>query len=68
LLPDAQDPALRGVPTARALDSLVFSSPGRPWSDVMVAGRWVVRDGRHPRANAIAREYDEAMAPLWQAD
>jgi hypothetical protein len=34
----------------------------------MVAGRWVVRDGRHPRANAIAREYDEAMAPLWQAD
>jgi formimidoylglutamate deiminase len=29
------------------LDVLIFSSPSRPWRDVMVSGRWVVRDHRH---------------------
>jgi formimidoylglutamate deiminase len=40
LVADLQDAPLLGVPSERLLDALVFSSPGRPWRDVMVAGRW----------------------------
>ena len=50
---------------AHTLDALVFSSPGRPWSGVMVAGRWVVHDGAHPRARSIAQAFEEAMTALW---
>ncbi len=41
---DPNDDALRDVPTARLLDALVFVSPSRPFRDVMVGGRWRVRD------------------------
>ncbi len=56
---------LLGLPASRWLDALVFSSPGRPWRDVMVAGRWVIRDHGHARGTAIARAFDDAMAQLW---
>lgn len=68
LVPDAADPALLGVPADRTLDALMFSSPGRPWSEVMVAGRWVVRGGRHPQGETIARAFSQAMAALWGRD
>jgi len=64
LMADPADPALLGVPPERALDALVFSSPGRPWSDVMVAGRWVLRDGLHPQGVAIADRFAQAMQEL----
>ena len=66
LVVDARDPGLIGVAPAQTLDALVFSSPARPFHDVLVAGRWVVRDGRHPRGEAIARDFEAAMAWLWQ--
>ncbi|MFP5398549.1 MAG: formimidoylglutamate deiminase [Gammaproteobacteria bacterium] len=65
LVADAQDPALLGIPPGRWLDAAVFSSPTRPWRDVMVAGRWVRRDGRHARGSAIAARFTEAMHALW---
>ncbi len=68
LLADPLDPALLGMPASRWLDALVFSSPGRPWSDVMVAGRWVISDSRHPHTEAIARRFDAAMQALWADD
>jgi formimidoylglutamate deiminase len=68
LVPDAGDPALLGVPADRTLDALVFSSPGRPWGEVMVAGRWVIRDGRHRQAEAIANAFSQAMGSLWSGD
>ena len=43
---DPEDAALREIPTANLLDAMTFVSPGRPFRDVMVAGRWVVRSGR----------------------
>jgi formimidoylglutamate deiminase len=64
LVAGPDDPALLGVPPGRTLDALVFSSPSRPWSDVMVAGRWVLRDGLHPRGEAIASRYAQAMQEL----
>jgi len=59
------DPGLLGLPPARWLDALVFSSPGRPWRDVMVAGRWALREHRHGRAQPIAAAFAQAMAALW---
>ena len=60
LVVDASDSALLGVPDERLLDALVFSSPGDPFRDVMVAGRWVPRD----RA-AVAERFAAAMQALW---
>jgi formimidoylglutamate deiminase len=65
LVTDARAPALLGVPPERLLDALVFSSPCSPWRDVMVAGRWRVRDGRHADEDAIAARFGQAMQALW---
>ena len=67
LVVDARDPALIGIAPAQSLDALVFSSPARSFRDVLVAGQWVVHDGKHPRAEAIAKGFEAAMAELWQA-
>jgi len=64
LVVDVADPALRGVAARKMLDALVFSSPTLPWKDVIVAGRWSIRAGRHKSAAAIARRYAKAIAAL----
>jgi formimidoylglutamate deiminase len=51
---DTEDESLLGLPDEQLLDALVFSSPSRPWRDVMVAGRWVVRDHHHDAEGAQA--------------
>lgn len=65
LVADAHEPALLGVPARHTLDALVFSSPARPWQDVMVAGQWRLRHGKHPQAAAIAHAFEGAMGALW---
>ena len=57
LVVDPGADALLGMDARRSLDALVFSSPAGPWRDVMVAGRWVLRDGRHAAARSIAKRY-----------
>lgn len=52
LVVDTDDESLLGVPDGQLLDALVFSSPARPWRDVLVAGRWVIRNRRHDAASA----------------
>jgi len=64
LVVDASADALLGVAAERSLDALVFSGPSAPWRDVMVAGRWVVRDGVHAAAPAIAARFVAAMREL----
>lgn len=66
LVADADDPATLGVPAPHGLDAMVFSSPVRPWRDVMVAGRWVIRNHAHGQGPRIAGEFTRAMAGLWQ--
>lgn len=60
LVIDTADAALVGVPGDHRLDALVFSSPGRPWRDVMVAGRWV-------GAADTAGRFAEVMQRLWSS-
>lgn len=67
LVVDTHDAALRGVPASHLLDALVFSSPGRPWRDVMVGGRLVVENHRHAGADAVADRFEAAMQALWAA-
>ena len=64
LVVDPHADALLGVAAERSLDALVFSSPSAPWPDVMVAGRWLVRDGVHAAAPAIAARFAAAMSEL----
>jgi formimidoylglutamate deiminase len=68
LVVDTQDHALLGVPAGHLLDALVFSSPGRPWRNVMVAGRWVITDHRHAQAARIGADFATAMQDLWAGD
>ncbi|MBC7709627.1 MAG: formimidoylglutamate deiminase [Rhizobacter sp.] len=65
LVVNLSQPALLGVPDARTLDALIFSSPSAPFDDVMVAGRWVIRDGAHRKTDVIAAAFNDAMRQLW---
>jgi len=65
LVADPDDASLLGLPQARWLDALVFSSPGRPWRDVMVAGRWALRHHHHAQVERIAAGFAQAMRTLW---
>ena len=61
---DVDDPALAEAPRETVLDAAIFGPCRRPVRDVMVAGRWAVRDGRHPREDAIFACYRKAMARI----
>ena len=59
LVLDAAQSALCGLPPTHLLDGLVFGAPERPFSMVMVAGRWV------DAANKPAPGFRAAMQALW---
>jgi formimidoylglutamate deiminase len=61
---DVADAALAGQPADVLLDAAIFGPCRRPVRDVMVAGRWVVRDGRHPREDAALARYRATLARL----
>ena len=46
------------------LDAWILGGTQNPVRDVMVAGKWVIRDGRHRQEAAIHEEYRKAMARL----
>jgi formimidoylglutamate deiminase len=61
---DAEHPALVGREGLALLDAWVFSGNATPVRDVMVAGRWVVRDGAHVRGREIAAAFARTMRRL----
>ncbi len=65
LVADAQAAPLLGVPATHLLDAMVFSSPARLWREVMVAGRWVVRDHASVAGPEAASNFKQAMHDLW---
>ena len=64
LVVDTQDDALRGLPVERLLDAVVFAAPAAPFRDVMVAGRWVLRNGHHAAGEMLAAAFESAMIQL----
>lgn len=62
---DTTHPSLAGAPEARLLDRLVFSATAvSPIRDVIVGGRWVVRERQHPAAETSAAAYRTAVRAL----
>jgi len=68
LVVDTAASALLGIPAAHLLDAVVFSSPARPFRDVLVAGRWVVRNHHHGAAGAIATRFAAALGEVWEGE
>lgn len=61
---DAAHPALDELAGDDLLDALVFATDATPVRDVMVGGRWQVRDGRHAREEEIAAAWAAARREL----
>ena len=67
LVADTGCGALLGIPASRQLDAMVFSSPARPWQQVLVAGRWAWAPQQVAQAAAVADRYRQVMDELWAA-
>jgi formimidoylglutamate deiminase len=64
LVVDTQAPALLGVPDSHVLDALMFSSPVRPFRDVLAGGRWVTREHRNADGARIGERFADAMRQI----
>ncbi len=63
---DSASPIFAGSGPARVLDAYLFSGNLNPVRDVMVGGRWVVRDGHcaHIDEEHVANSYRDALKRL----
>lgn len=61
LVIDTRAPALLGVPDSHLLDALMFSSPARPFRDVLAGGRWITREHRSVDSQGIGARFVEAV-------
>lgn len=61
---DASAPMFAGSAYSQILDSLVFSGQPNPISHVMVAGRWVIENGRHEAEGDITGAYRELVGRI----
>lgn len=57
LVLDAEHPALLGREGDALVDAWVFAASSSPVRDVMVGGRWVVRDGHHAVEEDVMERY-----------
>jgi formimidoylglutamate deiminase len=61
---DGDDPYFAAASGDQILDRWIFASPTRPVRDVMVAGAWRIRDGRHADDEAIDRAFAKTLKKL----
>lgn len=61
---DANNPILAAKTGDQILDSLIFSGNDNAVEDVMVAGRWVVENGRHPEEERTAADFRRVLDRL----
>lgn len=61
---DANGPLFAGREGDELIDTFVFAGSGHGVRDVMVAGRWLVQEGRHFAETAIAAGYKRAMQSI----
>jgi formimidoylglutamate deiminase len=55
---------MAGARADTALDHLIFAGGSAAIRDVMVGGRWVVKDRRHAAEERLAKPFRELMAGL----
>ena len=58
------DNVLAHTPDDFVLDRVVFGCDRSPFSDVMVAGRWLVQDFRHAAEGQLKRHYNDTLRRL----
>jgi formimidoylglutamate deiminase len=61
---DPACPTLAGLTGDALVDGAVFAGNANPVRDVMVGGRWTVREGRHPREAEVLARYRAALARI----
>jgi formimidoylglutamate deiminase len=61
---DSEHPSMAGAAVETTLDHLLFAAAATAIRDVMVAGRWVVRGGRHPVEGRLAAPFAALMQRL----
>lgn len=61
---DTDDAALADQPVESVLDAAIFGPCRRPVRDLMSGGRWVVRDGHHPREQDALRRFRAALSRI----
>jgi formimidoylglutamate deiminase len=59
---DAENPAMAGGALDTSLDRLLFAGGRAAVRDTMVAGKWVVRDGRHAADDRLRSEFGPLLA------
>jgi formimidoylglutamate deiminase len=64
LVLDASHPALAGATPDSVLDRLLFAGADRSIRDVMVRGRWVVKDRRHGAEDQLRESFPRIMNGL----
>jgi len=61
---DAEHPSMAGGALDTSLDRLLFAGGRAALRDTMVAGRWVVRDGRHAADEMLRADFGRLVARL----
>jgi formimidoylglutamate deiminase len=64
LVLDARHPSMAGLPQDAALDRLLFAGADKAIRDVMVGGRWVIKDGHHSADEGLREEFGRIMVNL----
>jgi len=64
LVLDVSHASMMGAATDGALDRLLFAGADRAIRDVMVAGRWVIRDCRHAAEDQMRANFARAVKNL----
>jgi formimidoylglutamate deiminase len=64
LVLDASHPAMAGAAADAALDRLLFAGADKSIRDVMVAGRWVVKDRKHGADDQLRESFARIMNGL----
>jgi formimidoylglutamate deiminase len=64
LVLDPSHPAMAGVGADAALDRLLFAGADRAIRDVMVGGRWVIKDHRHAADERLRVDFTRVMKNL----
>ena len=67
LVLDAAHPSMAGAAANTALDHLLFAGGDAAIRDVMVAGRWVIKNRRHRLEEDLRRQFAEAVQRLGAA-
>ncbi len=64
LVLDADHPSMAGAAPDAALDHLVFAGADAAIRDVMVAGRWVIKERRHAAEDELRPRFAAVMRKL----